>query len=115
MKLKVENEFKVPEIPIKDLSYFIKIKEKNPKMKIGILNKDINGMTVYKKGDIVLFTPYTIDECYGKMLWEEIEYYISLCTIEIPSERYFEGESNTPTIGTMVSVPLKFIEYEIII
>ncbi len=111
----IENELNIPKIPTMDLSSFIKIKNKNKKMKIGVLNDKIDGLTSYKKGDIVLFTPYTVEECYNKMLWAEMEQHIKLCTLEVPSDRYFKGESNIPTIKTMVCVPLHYIDYEILI
>ncbi len=111
----IKKELKIREIPKMDLSTFVKIQAKNPKMKIGVLNSGIDGLTSYKKGDIVLFTPYTVEECYQKMLWAEMEQHIKLCTIEVPSSLYFKKESNISTIKCIVCVPIKYIEYEIVI
>lgn len=111
----LEKEMDIPKIPKMDLTSFLKIKEKHPEMRIGILKKEVNCFNSYKKGDAVLFTPYSLKECYGTMLWEDMKRHVRHCTIEVPSERYFKGESKVATIGTVTNVPLSFIDYELIV
>jgi len=82
-------------------------------MKIGVLKNDIPSLSSYKKGELVLYTPYTVQEAYNNMLWDDMKKFVQKCTIEVPSSWYFKGESNISTIKTMVGVPLSYIAYEI--
>ena len=110
-----KKELKIHKVPKVDISTFLQLKKEKPKMKIGVLGKKIEGLTSYSKGDMVLFTPYTVEESYGNMLWDDMEKYCNLCTIEVPSDRYFKKESRATTIKTIVGVPLDHIEYEIVV
>ena len=104
-----------PKIKVLDLSQFITLQEKKPKFKIGVIGDVPKNFIGYKKGDVVLFTPYTIDEEYMDCFSKELEHRIQHCTVEIPNDRYFKGETNVDTVGTTVYFPLKYIQHEILI
>ena len=111
--LQLQKELCVPEIPVQiDLSPYLKVCANNPKMRIGFLNSKIDGLTSYKKGDMVLFTPYTVEEEYGKHLWEDLKKHVQLCTIEVPASLYFK-DNKCLSIKCMVCVPQSYIGYEI--
>lgn len=118
--MKIENpeqlykDLEIPQIPHVNLSRFIACQKRKPNRRIGVLKKEVPGLNSHKAGAFVLFTPYTPEECYGNMLWEEMKRHVKLCTMEVPSERFFKGESNIDTIGTIVGVPLSYIAYEIL-
>lgn len=112
----IAEQLGVPKIPVLDLSHYIAIKKERAHsgMRIGVLKDNIDGLTSFKAGEIVLFTPYTVEESYGNMLWKDMERHVKLCTMEVPSSRYFSGESRISTVKTTVGVPMKFIAYEIV-
>lgn len=111
----IKEELKLPQIPQYNLQPYTAVKARNKGMHIGVLKESIQSLTSYKKGDIVLYTPYTVEESYGKMLWSEMLQHCKLCTIESPASLYIKDDSNTFTVKTIVGVPLSCIEYEIVV
>jgi len=110
--IEIENELNVKKVRKVDLQPYIKYKSKSAysaTMKIGVLGQDIAGLSTQKKGSIVLFRQYTVEECYGKMDWETMKRHCNLCTVETPSS---DGESSHNCI---VGVPIEYIEYELFV
>lgn len=97
-----------------NLTYFMEVRKRNPLLRIGVLQFDINGLVSYKSGDFVLYKPYTFEELEGTMSYDDIQKHLKLCTIEIPNDKFFTGESNVDTVKTIIGIPLSYIQKEII-
>ena len=112
MTEELKKELGVKETPKLDLSklhLFIHHKNKNPKMKIGVLKKDVNGMLIgYKAGSLVLFTPNEVQPEYYYSSFKEMKADANKCTLELPIDNERLG-------ACTVGVWLDDIDYEIIV
>ena len=106
----------IPKVKQFDLSVFIDYHKHNPiKYRIGVLSKDIDSLTSYKKGDVVLFEMHDPKQCYGRNSIDEANRAMSRVTICIPSCLLFKDDDRNKysTVKCMVWVPIDHIDYEI--
>ncbi len=104
----LEQELGIPKIPQIDLGPFLREIQRDPKKKMGLLKQNIDSLISFKVGELVLFTPCTVEDCYGKMEWDEMKHRLKFCTIET-----FTSAGTGTITKTMAGVPLDYILYEI--
>ena len=109
-----EMGIKIPQIKQMDYSMCVKyVKYANnskKELRVGILAKEIGGLTTYKAGDIVLFQPYTFEDGYMRLDIKELQHSVNHCTVH----SLWELNGKLTEYKTIVYVPLSHIAFEIV-